>query len=95
MNVVLPKKEKMNKKAVALYIVSILICVLAAIVVACSQYFGPEKLDQMIATNTNKGVQKEVDEELLIAGFDELFTNQIKKSLNSIVVSSFIKLRKH
>ena len=78
MNVVLPKKEKMNKKAVALYIVSILICVLAAIVVACSQYFGPEKLDQMIATNTNKGVQKEVDEELLIAGFDELFTNQIE-----------------
>ena len=84
MNVVLPKKEKMNKKAVALYIVSILICVLAAIVVACSQYFGPEKLDQMIATNTNKGVQKEVDEELLIAGFDELFTNQIEAYQSSV-----------
>ena len=74
----------MNKKAVALYIVSILICVLAAIVVACSQYFGPEKLDQMIATNTNKGVQKEVDEELLIAGFDELFTNQIEAYQSSV-----------
>lgn len=84
MNVVLPKKEKMNKKAVALYIVSILICVLAAIVVACSQYFGPEKLDQMIATNTNKGVQEEVDEELLIAGFDELFTNQIEAYQSSV-----------
>lgn len=84
MNVVLPKKEKMNKKAVALYIVSILICVLAAIVVACSQYFGPEKLDQMIATNTNKGVQEEVDEELLIAGFDELFTNQIDAYQSSV-----------
>lgn len=84
MNVVLPRKEKMNKKAVALYIVSILICVLAAIVVACSQYFGPEKLDQMIATNTNKGVQKEVDEELLIAGFDELFTNQIEAYQSSV-----------
>lgn len=84
MNVVLPRKEKMNKKAVALYIVSILICVLAAIVVACSQYFGPEKLDQMIATNTNKGVQEEVDEELLIAGFDELFTNQIDAYQSSV-----------
>lgn len=84
MNVVLPKKEKMNKKAVALYIVSILICVLATIVVACSQYFGPEKLDQMIATNTNKGVQEEVDEELLIAGFDELFINQIEAYQSSV-----------
>lgn len=84
MNVVLPKKEKMNTKAVILYIVSIVICVLAAIVVACSQYFGAEELDQMIAINTNKGVQEEVDEELLIAGFDELFTNQIEAYQSSV-----------
>ena len=78
MNVILPKKDKMNTKAVILYIISIIICVFAAIVVACSQYFGPDELDQMIAINTNKGLQEEVDEELLIAGFDELFTNQIE-----------------
>ena len=69
MNVVLPKKEKMNKKAVTLYIVAIVICVLAVIIVACSQYFGVEELDQMIAINTNKNQQEE-NEELLIVGFD-------------------------
>lgn len=84
MNVTLPKKEKMNKKAVALYIVSIVICILAAIIVACSQYFGSEELDQIIATNTSKVVQGEVDEELLIAGFDELFTNQIEAYQSSV-----------
>lgn len=77
MNVVLPKKEKMNKKAVTLYIVAIVICVLAVIIVACSQYFGVEELDQMIAINTNKNQQEE-NEELLIVGFDELFKNKIE-----------------
>ena len=78
MNVVLPKKEKMNKKAVTLYIVAIVICVLAVIIVACSQYFGVEELDQMIAINTNKNQQEE-NEELLIVGFDELFKNKIER----------------
>lgn len=84
MNVILPKKEKMNKKAITLYIVSIIVCILAVIVVACSQYFGAEELDKILAINTNKDIQKEVDEELLIINFDELFTNQIDAYKTSV-----------
>lgn len=84
MNVILPKKEKMNKKAITLYIVSIAICILAVIVVVCSQYFGAEELDKMLAINTNKDIQKKVDEELLITGFDDLFTNQIDTYKSSV-----------
>ena len=84
MNVILPKKEKMNKKAITLYIVSIAICILAVIVVVCSQYFGAEELDKMLAINTNKDIQKQVDEELLITGFDDLFTNQIDTYKSSV-----------
>ena len=84
MNVIVPKKEKMNKKAITLYIVSIAICILAVIVVACSQYFGAEELDKMLVINTNKDIQKQVDEELLITGFDDLFTNQIDTYKSSV-----------
>lgn len=84
MNVILPKKEKMSKKAITLYIVSIAICILAVIVVVCSQYFGAEELDKMLAINTNKDIQKQVDEELLITGFDDLFTNQIDTYKSSV-----------
>lgn len=84
MNVIVPKKEKMNKKAITLYIVSIAICILAVIVVVCSQYFGAEELDKMLAINTNKDIQKQVDEELLITGFDDLFTNQIDTYKSSV-----------
>ena len=87
MNIILPKKEKLDKKAIVLYILSILICILAIIVVVCSQYFGADKLDQLIEINANKGTQEELDEELLIAGFDELFTNQV----NNYQTSSSIK----
>lgn len=87
MNVVLPKKEKMSTKAMVLYIFSIIICVVAAIIVAFSQYYGPEELDKMIAVSTDKEVQQQIAEEELKAGFDDIFTNRIENYQLSVDVN--------
>lgn len=79
MNVTLPKKEKTKKRVIALYIISISVCIIAAIVVAVSQYYGTNDFDEIIIGGTDTRTQEEIVEEELKASFDNIFTNQLEE----------------
>ena len=80
MNVILPEKEKINKKAVALYSISILVCVISIIVLATSENLNGKTIDELIYENTHQTSQDKIDEELLKAEFQNLFQNKLEKS---------------
>ena len=73
MNVILPEKEKINKKRIVLYTLIVLICVIG-IAIAVYQIFSDEKLDVILGLN--KDISQEQYEELQ-AGFDDIFTNTV------------------
>ena len=78
MNVTIPEKEKVNKKAVVLYTISILVCVIAAVAVATAKYYGSDELDKLIVVNASKVTQEDAEEEKLKAEFDSIFTNSFE-----------------
>ncbi len=78
MNVNLPKKEKMNVRAVIIYTISIIACIIAVIVVALSYYFGSEELDRLITLGGSSLTQEDIDYQLLVSSFDEIFQNQLE-----------------
>lgn len=78
MNVILPKKEKTKKRVIALYIISILVCIIAAIVIIITQNYGLNRLDEIIIGGSNI-TEEEIEEEELKLLFDNLFTNQLEE----------------
>ena len=79
MNVTLPKKEKTDIKAVIIYTISIISCVIAAIVVAISQYLGTDELERILSVGGSNMTQEDIDEQILISGFDNIFNNQLEQ----------------
>lgn len=79
MNVTLPTKGKMSVKAVIIYTISIIACIIAVVVVALSYYFGSEELDRLITIGGSNITQEEMDYQLLIASFDDIFQNQLEE----------------
>ena len=79
MNVNLPKKEKPNVKAVIIYTISIIACIIAIIVVILSYYYGSEELDRLITIGGSSITQSDIDYQLLVSGFDEIFQNQLEE----------------
>ena len=79
MNVNLPKKEKPNVKAVIIYTISIIACIIAIIVVILSYYYGSEELDRLIIIGGSSITQSDIDYQLLVSGFDEIFQNQLEE----------------
>ena len=84
MNVMLPKKEKLNMKAVIIYTISIIACIIALIVVGLSYYYGSEELDRLITIGGSSTTQEDIDNQLLIANFDDIFQNQLEEYTTSI-----------
>ena len=73
MNVTLPKKEKLNIKAIVIYTVSIIACIVAIIVIGLSAYYGSEELDRLITVGGSNISQEDIDYQLLISNFDDVF----------------------
>lgn len=74
MNINLPKKEKMNQRAIIIYSIAILICVIAAIVIISVQYFGKGGLDGLISISSNT---EQTDLQLLKTEFNAIFDNTL------------------
>lgn len=75
MNVTLQEKEKMNKKTIAIYIIALIICILAIIVVVGVQILGDDVIDNLFGIN--KIVKRNEQEEAAIkANFENIFDNE-------------------
>ncbi len=87
MNLTLPEKEKVGKKTISVYIVSILICLLAIVIIICIQVLGDDIVDNLFGINSL--VKRTEQEEILLkANFEEIFDNRIesKENLNIVKV---------
>ena len=81
MNVTLPEKEKMNKKTITIYIIALIVCILAIVVVIAIQILGDNIVNNMFGIN--KLVKKtEQEENELKASFETIFDNQIEEKGN-------------
>lgn len=78
MNVTLPKKEKTDIKAVIIYTISIISCIISVIVVAISQYLGTDELEKILSVGGSNMTQEDIDYQILISGFDNIFNNELE-----------------
>lgn len=81
MNVTLPEKEKISKRTITIYIVALVICILAIIVVVGVQILGNDVINNMFGIN--KIVKRTEQEELeLKANFENIFDNEFSDNEN-------------
>ena len=81
MNVMLPEKEKFSKRTINIYIVALVICMLAIIVVVGVQILGNDVINNMFGIN--KIVKRTEQEELeLKANFENIFDNEFSDDEN-------------
>lgn len=79
MNVNLPKKAKISVKAVIIYTVSIITCIIAIIIVGLAIYYGSDELDRLITVGGSNLTQAEEEYQLLVSNFDDIFQNHIEQ----------------
>lgn len=84
MNVNLPKRAKINVKAVIIYAISIITCVIAIIIVGLSIYYGTDELDRLVAIGGSSLTKTEEEYQLLEANFDDIFQNQLEEYTTDI-----------
>lgn len=76
MNVTLPEKEKLSKKTITIYIISLLICAIAIIIVIAVQILGNDVVDN--AFGLNKLIKRTEEEELTLkSNFETIFNNEV------------------
>lgn len=75
MNVVLPEKEKLKKRTITIYVVALIVCILAIIVVVGVQILGDDVINNLFGIN--KLVKRtEQEEASLKANFEKVFDNE-------------------
>lgn len=81
MNVTLPEKEKLSKKAITIYIISAIICVFAIVIVIAIQILGNDTVDNIFGVSQ---LIKRTDEEeqTLKANFETIFDNKLEDKGN-------------
>ena len=79
MNVNLPKKAKVSVKAVIIYTVSIITCIIAVIIAGLSIYYGSDELDRLITIGGSSLTQADEEYQLLVSTFDDVFQNQLEE----------------
>lgn len=79
MNVNLPKKEKVSVKAVIIYTVSIITCIIAVIIAGLSIYYGSDELDRLITIGGSSLTQADEEYQLLVSNFDDIFQNHLEE----------------
>lgn len=81
MNVILPEKEKISKRIITIYIVALIICILAIIVVVGVQILGNDVINNMFGIN--KIVKRTEQEEIALkANFENIFDNEFNDDEN-------------
>lgn len=81
MNVRLPKKEKVSKKRISIYLTAIAICIFSLSIVIGIQVLGNDIIDNMFGIN--KLVKRTEQEEVYLkANFENIFDNKLKNSDN-------------
>lgn len=79
MNLTLPEKEKVSKKRISIYIISIVICILAIIIAVGVQILGNDIIDNMFGIN--KIIKRTEQEEAnLKANFENIFDNKSEEN---------------
>lgn len=81
MNVILPEKEKMSKKTITIYIISLIICILAICIVIAIQVLGDNMVNNIFGIN-KLAKRTEQEENELKASFETIFDNQIEEKGN-------------
>lgn len=89
MNVVLPEKDKVSKKRIAIYVILISICVLALIVAVCVQILGNDFTNSIFGVSTLKSKTEEEEQELRV-NFDNLFLNNLQ--INGEMIQDISKI---
>ena len=84
MNVNLPKKAKVSVKAVIIYTVSIITCIIAVIIAGLSIYYGSDELDRLITIGGSSLTQADEEYQLLVSNFDDVFQNQLEEYTTDI-----------
>ena len=79
MNVNLPKKAKISVKAVIIYTVSIITCIIAVIIAGLSIYYGSDELDRLITIGGSSLTQADEEYQLLVSNFDDIFQNHLEE----------------
>lgn len=75
MNVTLPEKEKLKKVTISMYVITLIICILAIIVVIGIQILGDDVINNLFGIN--KLVKRtEQEESSLKANFENIFDNE-------------------
>ena len=79
MNVELPKKNKIDKKQLIIYISIILICAISILVAFYAQFYGRIDIAKMIGIGKEEQFGEKTQEEIqtLKTGFEDIFTNEI------------------
>lgn len=80
MKVTLPKKEKTDTKAIAIYTIAIISCIIAVVIVCITQFLGKNRLEEILSIGSSGTSKQEIDEQALIAEFDNIFKNNLEKS---------------
>ena len=81
MNITLPEKEKINKKTMTIYIVALIICIIAIVVVIGVQILGDDVINSLFGIN--KLVKRTDQEEAeLKANFENIFDNELENNKN-------------
>ena len=79
MSMQLPEEEKTNIKAIVIYTVSIIACVVALIVIVLSLYYGSEELDRLVTIGGSSLTQEDINYQQLEENFDGIFQNQLEE----------------
>ncbi len=87
MNVNLPKKEKTSTKAIIIYTISIITCIIAIIIVGLAIYYGSDELDRLITVGGSNLTQAEEEYQLLVSNFDDIFQNHIEQYTTDLNIS--------
>ena len=90
MNLELPKKQKMSRKRMALYITIGIICVLAITIVIGVQILGNDIIDNFFGV-TKLTKRSEQEENELKTNFENLFQNQFENEENTITTNKIEK----
>ncbi len=86
MNVNLPKKAKISVKAVIIYTVSIITCIIAVIIAGLSIYYGSDELDRLITIGGSSLTQADEEYQLLVSNFDDVFQNQLEEYTTDVSI---------
>lgn len=80
MKVVLPEKNVLNKKQIAVYVIIAIVCVISIVIAFCVQFYARIDIGRLFGIESENKWSKKTEEqiELLKTEFDQIFTNKIE-----------------